>query len=102
MGDEGLDVASVEVGQSGGQPASQGVVVAEDAGAVRGQAVQVLAGVVEVRDGDGRGCDRGGQLPDPGCAVAEDDDLADVLGAAAAGLGRDLVANWSAGATLAR
>ena len=41
MGDEGFDVAGVEVGQAGGQPL--GVGVAEDAGEVRGEVVQVLA-----------------------------------------------------------
>src|SRR5205823_1550962 len=82
----GFDVADVEVGQAGGQPV--GVVVAEDAGQWGGEVVQVLAGVVEVHDRGGFGQDRGGQVPDPGCAVAEHDELADVVGTAVAGLGR--------------
>ena len=85
FGDEGFDVAGVEVGQAGGQPV--GVCVAEDAGEVRGEVMQVFAGVVEVHDGGGLGQDRGGQVPDPGRPVAEDDELADVIGAAAAGFG---------------
>lgn len=48
----------------------------------------MFTGVVEVHDGGGFGQDRGGQVPDPGRAVTEDDELADVIGAAAAGLGR--------------
>ena len=85
FGDEGFDVAGVEVGQAGGQPV--GVGVAECAGELGGEVVQVFAGVVEVHDGGGLGQDRGGQVPDPGRAVAQDDELADVIGAAAAGLG---------------
>ena len=54
---------------------------------MRGEVVQVFAGVVEVHDGGGLGQDRGGQVPNPGRAVAEHDQLADVVGAAAAGLG---------------
>ena len=49
--------------------------------------VQVFAGVVDVHDRGGFGHDRGGQVPDPGRAVAEHDELADAVGAAAAGFG---------------
>ena len=52
-----------------------------------GEGVQVFAGVVDVHDRGGFGQDRGGEVPDPGRAVAEDDELADVVGAAAAGFG---------------
>jgi len=48
--------------------------------------LQVLAGVVDVHDRGGLGQDRGSEVPDPGGAVAEHDGLADVIGAAAAGL----------------
>jgi hypothetical protein len=47
----------------------------------------VLAGVVEVDYFGGGGVELAGQVPDPGCAIAEDDELADVLGAAADALG---------------
>ena len=63
------------------------VLVAEHAGELGGEGVQVFAGVVEVHDRGGFGQDRGGEVPDPGRAVAEDDELADVVGAAAAGFG---------------
>ena len=82
---EGFDVAGVEIGDAGVQPV--GVLVAEDAGEARGQLVQVLAGVVDVHDRGSFGQDRGGEVPDPGRAVAEHDELADVVGAAAARLG---------------
>ena len=85
FGDEGFDVAGVEVGQAGGQPV--GVGVAEGSGQLGGEVVQVFAGVVEVNDRGGLRQDCGGQVPDPERAVAEDDELADVVGAAAAGLG---------------
>ena len=85
MDDEGFNVAGVEVGQPGGQPV--GVLVAEDGGEACGKVVQVLAGVVDVHDRGGFGQDRGGQVPDPGGAVAEHDELADVISAAAAGFG---------------
>lgn len=87
MVDEGFDVAGVEVGAAGGEPVV--VVVAEGGCEQLGQGVQVFAGVVEVDDGGGFGQDRGSQVPDPGCAVAEDDELADVIGPAAAGFGVD-------------
>ena len=61
------------------------VAVAEDGREPSGQVMQVFAGVVDVDDGGGFGHDRGGQFPDPGRAVAEHDELADAVGAAAAG-----------------
>ena len=49
--------------------------------------MQVLAGVVEVHDLGGPGELRGGDVPDPGGAVAQDGELPDVAGAAADPLG---------------
>ncbi len=90
--------------RSARRAASQcGVGVAEDAGEVRGEVVQVFAGVVEVHDGGGLGQDRGGQVPDPGRAVAQDDELADVHRRRGGGPRRATrVANSAAGAKLAR
>src|SRR5207302_9800909 len=48
-----------------------------------GQGGQVVAGVEQVHDLRGLGELGGGYAPDPGCAVAEDGELADVIGAAA-------------------
>src|SRR5258706_15800068 len=48
--------------------------------------MQVLAGVIEVDDRSGLGEMLAGQVPDPRGAVAEEHQLADVAGAAAAGL----------------
>jgi hypothetical protein len=45
--------------------------------------VQVLAGVEQVHDLGGPGELGSGDVPDPGGAVAEDRELADVIGAAA-------------------
>ena len=74
--------------RSASRAASQsGWLVAEGGREPGGEVVQVFAGVVEVHDRGGLGQDRGGQVPDPGCAVAEHDELADVVGAAAAGFG---------------
>jgi hypothetical protein len=50
---------------------------------VAGQVVQVLAGVVDVGDMGGVRVERPGHAPDPGGAVADRDDLAEVLAAAA-------------------
>ena len=47
----------------------------------------MFAGVVEVDDLGGGGEQLVGEVPDPHCPVAEDDELADVLSAAAAGFG---------------
>ena len=49
--------------------------------------MQVLAGVVEVHDLGGLGELGGGDVPDPGGAVADDGELADVVRAAADALG---------------
>ena len=76
-GGQGGDVAGVEVGQPGGQPGR--VVLAEDGGEEVSQVVQVLAGVAVVDDLGGGGEALPGQVPDPGCAVAEHDELADVF-----------------------
>jgi hypothetical protein len=51
--------------------------------------VQVLAGMVEVHDAGGLGERGGGEVPDPGGAVADDGELADVVRAAADALGPD-------------
>jgi hypothetical protein len=52
-----------------------------------GQVVQVLAGVEQVHDLRRLGELGGGDVPDPGGAVAEDGELSDVIGAAADALG---------------
>ena len=59
---------------------------AQQPGGEGGEVVDVLAGVVEVDDLGGGGEQLIGEVPDPDRAVAEDDELADVLCAAAAGL----------------
>ena len=63
------------------------VVVAEHEGEQLAEVVQVLAGVVQIDDLGGFGEVLAGQVPDPVRAVAQDGQLADVAGAAAAGLG---------------
>lgn len=85
LGNEGVDVIGVEVGEPDGQPV--GVTLAENGCERGGEIVQVLAGVVDVHDRGGFGRDRGGPVPDPGGAVAEHHQLADVIGAAAASFG---------------
>jgi len=45
--------------------------------------MHVLAGVEQIDDGGGLGEVRSGEVPDPGRAVTQDDELADVRGAAA-------------------
>ena len=52
-----------------------------------GEVVQVLAGVIDVHDVGGVRVEGLGHGPDPGGAVAEGDDLAEVLAAAAQVLG---------------
>jgi hypothetical protein len=64
--------------------------------------VDVLAGVIQIDVLGGGGEVLAGEVPDPGRAVAERDELADVLGAAAAGLGVRQAAKRSAGAKVAR
>ena len=49
--------------------------------------MEVLAGVEQVHDLGGLGKFGGGDVPDPGGAVAEDGELADVVRAAADALG---------------
>jgi hypothetical protein len=44
-----------------------------------GEVVEVLAGVVEIHDLGRCGKLGGGDVPDPGCAVAQDGELADML-----------------------
>jgi hypothetical protein len=63
--------------------------------------VQVLAGVVEADDLGGPGELRGGDVPDPGGAVAEDGELADVVRAAADAPGPDQVPERRAGSKVA-
>ena len=94
------DVAVVESPAAFGDPG--GVLVAEDEGEQLAQVVQVLAGVVQVDDLGGFGEVLAGQVPDPVRAVAEDGELADVAGAAAAGLGGHQHAESAAGAKVAR
>ena len=82
-GDEGGDVAGFEFGEAFGEPVR--MALAQQPGGEGGQVVDVLAGVVEVDDLGGGGEQLIGDVPDPHRAVAEDDELADVLSAAAAG-----------------
>ena len=72
---------------SASRSASQSGWLAQQAGGQVGEVVDVLAGVVEVDDLGGGGEQLLGEVPDPDRPVAEHDELADVLGAAAAGLG---------------
>ncbi len=83
-GREGFDVAVVQVGESPVQPGSG---VGHDECELLGERVQVFAGVEQVDDAGGGGEALVGEVPDPAGAVAEDDELADVFGAAAAGFG---------------
>jgi hypothetical protein len=64
--------------------------------------VQVLAGVEHVDDLGGLGEVLGGEVPDPGGAVAQDGELADVPGAAPAGFGGHQHAEACGGAKVAR
>ena len=66
-----------------------------------GEVVQVLAGVEQVHDLGGLGELVGGDAPDPGGAVAEDGELADVVGAAADALGFTRSPNTAAGSKVA-
>src|ERR1022692_284720 len=77
-GDRG-DVAGAGVGEPGVQPVL--LVVAEHELQQFRQVVQVLAGVEHAGDLGGLGEVLAGQVPDPRCAVAEGDELADVSGA---------------------
>ena len=76
--DDAVDAAVVEVLQAGGEPFL--LAVAQHELEPTGEVVEVLAGVVEVDDLGG-GEFRGGDAPDPGGAIAEDGELADVIGA---------------------
>src|SRR5579859_2107892 len=64
---------------------------------MRGAFVQVLAGVEQVDDLGGFGELDGGDVPDPGGAVADDGELADVIGAAAGAFGFHQVREDSGG-----
>ena len=75
-GADAVDVAVVEVLQAGGEPVV--FAVAEHELQEAGEVVQVLAGVEQVHDLGGLGELGGGDVPDPGGAVAEDGQLADV------------------------
>ena len=84
-GEQGGDVAGVEFGEPFGEPVW--LAGAQQPGGEGGEVVDVFAGVVEVDDLGGGGEQLIGEVPDPHGAVAEDDELADVLSAAAAGFG---------------
>ena len=84
--DERLDVAGVEVFVAAGEPLRR--VGSHERQVVR-QVGEVLAGVVYVHDLGGVGVELPGHGPDPGGAVAEGGDLAEVLAAAAQVLGLD-------------
>ena len=71
----------VKVFHPGGEPIILLVPEHELKGA--GEVVQVLAGVIEIDDLGRFGEFRGGDVPDPGGAVAEDGELPDAAGAAA-------------------
>jgi hypothetical protein len=83
--DDAVDVAVVEVFQPGGDPFF--LPVAEHELELAGEVVDVLAGVEQIHDLGGLGELRGGDIPGPGGAVAEDGELADVARAAADALG---------------
>jgi hypothetical protein len=85
-GEQGGDVAGVEFGEAFGKPVM--VAAAEQQGCEGRQVVDVLAGVVEIDDLGGSVEQFIGDVLDPYRAVAADDELADVLSAAAAGLRR--------------
>ena len=82
--DDGADVPGVQLGVAVCQPLRR---VGGDEGQVAGQVGEVLAGVVDVGDVGGVGVKGPGHGPDPRGAVAEGDDLAEVLAAAAQVLG---------------
>jgi len=84
-GQRGGDVPGVKFFQALGEPG--GLAVAQQPGGEGGQLVDVLASVVEAGDLGGDGEVLVSEVPDSGRAVAEDDELADVLAAAAARLG---------------
>jgi hypothetical protein len=86
-GRDAVDVAVAGVFQPGGEPFV--FVVQQHELQQAGEVVDVLAGVVEVHDLGGPGELAGGDAPDPGCAVAEDGELPDVVRAAADALGLD-------------
>ena len=79
-----MSPASSSARRSASQP---GLALAQQPGGEVGEFVDVLAGVVEVDDLGGGGKQLIGEVPDPDRPVAEDDELADVLAAAAAGFG---------------
>jgi hypothetical protein len=81
----GADVAGVEFGQPLGEPVV--AVSGEQPGGQVRKFVHVLAGVEQIDDLGGLGEMLGGEVPEPHRAVAQDGELADVPGAAAAGLG---------------
>ena len=75
----------VEVVQAGGEPFV--ALVAEHELQDAGEVVEVLAGMPDTGDLGGLGELAGGDVPDPGGAVADDGELADVVRAAADALG---------------
>ena len=99
-GEQGGDVPGVEFGEAAGEPVL--AVAAQQPGGEGGQLVDVLAGVVEVGDLGGGGEVLIGQVPDPGRAVTEDDELADVLASTSAASAPVSWPNRSAGSKVAR
>ena len=85
-GDDRVDVAGIQFAEAAGQPLGR---VGGDEGQVVREVVQVLAGVLDVHDVGGVRVEGLGHGPDPGGAVAEGDDLAEVVPAAAQVLGLD-------------
>jgi hypothetical protein len=82
--DDRIDVAGVEVGVAVSGPLGR---VGGDEGEVGGQVGEVLAGVVDACDVGSLGVEGPGHGPDSRGAVAEGDDLAEMLAAAAQVLG---------------
>src|SRR5208283_1475755 len=82
---DAVDVAVVEVLQAGGEPFVLSVQQHELQ--LAGEVVDVLAGVEQVHDLGGLRELGGGDVPDPGGAVAEDGELPDMVRAAAGAFG---------------
>jgi hypothetical protein len=92
-------VAVVEVLRAGSEPFV--LAVAQHELQLAGEVVQVLAGVEQVHDPGGPGKLGGGDVPYPGGAVADDGELADMVGTAADALGLHQVREHAGGPKVA-